>query len=164
VGYGLRNPWRLSFDRETGDLYVADVGAGLFEEVDYRPRAELDELVNYGWDVWEARATKEDKPRNPTGRLVFPVHAYPHVNRRGCSGSITGGYVYRGSAVPAARGRYFFGDYCGGEVWSLRMENGAAVDVRREAGRFRGLTTFGEDARGELYAATQGGRVYKLSR
>ncbi|HEX2496478.1 MAG TPA: PQQ-dependent sugar dehydrogenase [Gaiellaceae bacterium] len=164
VGYGLRNPWRLSFDRETGDLYVADVGAGLFEEVDYRPRAELDELVNYGWDVWEARATKEDKPRNPTGRLVFPVHAYPHVNRRGCSGSITGGYVYRGSAVPAARGRYFFGDYCGGEVWSLRMENGAAVDVRREAGRFRGLTTFGEDARGELYAATQGGGVYKLIR
>jgi glucose/arabinose dehydrogenase len=164
VALGLRNPWRMSFDRATGDLYIGDVGAGLFEEIDYQPRAALGELVNYGWDVWEARATKEDKPPNPQGRLVFPVHAYAHVARPPCSGSITGGDVYRGSAVPAARGRYFFGDYCSGAIWSLRVENGAAVDVRRESGRLPGLTTFGEDARGELYAATHDGRVYKLIR
>ena len=164
VALGLRNPWRISFDRANGDLYIGDVGAGLFEEIDYQPRAALGELVNYGWDVWEARATKEDKPRNPEGRLVFPVHAYAHAGRTGCTGSITGGDVYRGSAVPAARGRYFFGDYCSGAIWSLRVENGAAVDVRRESGTLPGLTTFGEDARGELYAAAQGGRVYKLSR
>ena len=162
IALGLRNPWRVSFDRANGDLYIGDVGAGLFEEIDYQPRAELGELVNYGWDVWEARATKEDKPRNPQGRLVFPVHAYAHAGRTDCTGSITGGYVYRGSAVPAARGRYFFGDYCSGAIWSLRVENGAAVDVRRERGTLPGLTTFGEDARGELYAAAQGGRVYKL--
>jgi glucose/arabinose dehydrogenase len=164
VALGLRNPWRLSFDRATGDLYIGDVGAGLYEEIDYQPRAELGELVNYGWDVWEARATKEDKPPNPQGRLVFPVHAYPHGGRRGCTGSITGGDVYRGSAVPAARGRYFFGDYCTGAIWSLRIENGAAVDVRLESVTIPGLTTFGEDARGELYAAAYSGRVYKLTR
>ena len=165
VALGLRNPWRISFDRANGDLYIGDVGAGLFEEIDYQPRAALGELVNYGWDVWEARATKEDKPRNPEGRLVFPVHAYAHAGRSGCTGSITGGDVYRGSAVPAARGRYFFGDYCSGAIWSLRVENGATVDVRpRESGTLPGLTTFGEDARGELYAAAQGGRVYKLIR
>ena len=126
------------FDRANGDRYIGDVGAGLFEEIDYQPRAELGELVNYGWDVWEGRATKEDKPRNPQGRLVFPVHAYAHAGAPGCTGSITGGYVYRGSAVPAARGRYFFGDYCSGAIWSLRVENGAAVDVRRESGRLQG--------------------------
>jgi glucose/arabinose dehydrogenase len=164
VALGLRNPWRLSFDRANGDLYIGDVGAGLFEEIDYQPRAALGELVNYGWDVWEARATKEDKPRNPQGRLVFPIHAYAHAGRSDCTGSITGGYVYRGSAVPAARGRYFFGDYCSGAIWSLRVENGAAVDVHRESGTLPGLTAFGEDARGELYAAAQGGRVYKLIR
>jgi glucose/arabinose dehydrogenase len=164
VALGLRNPWRISFDRANGDLYIGDVGAGLFEEIDYQPRAELGELVNYGWDVWEGRAIKEDKPRNPQGRLAFPVHAYGHAGRPGCTGSITGGYVYRGSAVPAARGRYFFGDYCRGAIWSLRVENGAAVDVRRESGTLPGLTTFGEDARGELYAAARGGRVYKLMR
>jgi glucose/arabinose dehydrogenase len=164
VALGLRNPWRLSFDRATGDLYIGDVGAGLYEEIDYQPRAELGELVNYGWDVWEARATKEDKPPNPQGRLVFPVYAYPHGGPEGCTGSITGGDVYRGSAVPEARGRYFFGDFCSGAIWSLRIENGAAVDVRLESRTIPGLTTFGEDARGELYAAGYNGRVYKLTR
>ena len=163
VALGLRNPWRISFDRENGDLYIGDVGAGLFEEIDYQPRAELGELVNYGWDVWEAHATKEDKTPNPQGRLVFPVHAYAHAGQPGCTGSITGGDVYRGSAVPDARGRYFFGDFCTGAISSLRIENGAAVDVRRESSTLPGLTTFGEDARGELYAAAQG-RVYKLIR
>ena len=104
VALGLRNPWRFSFDRATGDLYVGDVGAGKWEEVDYLPRAEVGNLVNFGWDVWEASEIKEDKPPNPAGRLVFPVHAYSHDGH--CS--ITGGFVYRGS-VAELRGRYFFG-------------------------------------------------------
>lgn len=160
--YGLRNPWRFSFDRSTGDLYIADVGAGLWEEVDVVPRTQLGELLNFGWDAWEARAAKEAKEPNPAGTLTWPVYAYDHEGGR-CS--ITGGFVYRGSAAPAARGRYFFGDYCTGTIWSLRMVDGAATDVRREATTIKGLSTFGEDARGELYAASvTTGRIYRLTR
>ena len=157
---GLRNSWRFSFDRATGDLYVGDVGAGLWEEIDYLPRAELGSLVNFGWDVYEGNVFKEEKPPAAQGRLVFPIHVYGHDV--GCS--VTGGFVYRGTAVPEARGRYFFGDYCSNAVWSLRVENGAATDVRREPFTIPDLSTFGEDARGELYAASHSGRVYKLSR
>jgi hypothetical protein len=114
--------------------------------------------VNFGWDVYEGLEVKEDKPRNPQGRLVWPVHVYGHEPQ--CS--ITGGFVYRGAAVPELRGRYFFGDYCSGEVWSLRMEDGKATDVRREPFTVPALSSFGEDARGELYAASVRGRVYKL--
>ena len=161
VALGLRNPWRVSFDRATGDMYVADVGAGLWEEIDFQPRAELGQLVNYGWDAWEANAVKEAKDPNPAGKLTFPIYAYDHEAGK-CS--ITGGYVYRGSAVPAARGRYFFGDYCTGEVWSLRVEGGKTTDVRREPVTIPGLTSFGEDARGELYAGSErSGRLYKLA-
>jgi len=160
VALGLRNPWRFSFDRATGDRYVADVGAGLWEEIDYQPRAELGQLVNYGWDSWEANEVKEAKDPSPAGKLTFPIYAYSHDANR-CS--ITGGFVYRGTAVPAAQGRYFFGDYCTGEVWSLRVVDGKATDVRREPITIAGLTTFGEDSRGELYAGSErSGRVYKL--
>jgi glucose/arabinose dehydrogenase len=160
--YGLRNPWRFSFDRATGDLYIGDVGAGLREEVDVVPRSQLGELLNFGWDAWEGKEVKEAKEPNAAGRLVFPVHSYDHQARR-CS--ITGGYVYRGSAVPAARGRYFFGDYCTGSIWSLRFAGGEATDVRKEPATIKGLSTFGEDARGELYAASvTTGRVYRLVR
>lgn len=159
---GLRNPWRFSFDRATSDLYIGDVGAGLWEEVDVVPRAQLGELLNFGWDAYEGRAVKEPKEPNPAGRLVYPAYAYDHGAGR-CS--ITGGFVYRGSAVPAARGRYFFGDYCTGTIWSLRWANGEATDVRKEAPTIKGLSTFGEDARGELYAASVNtGRVYRLAR
>jgi glucose/arabinose dehydrogenase len=162
ANYGLRNPWRFSFDRASGDLYIGDVGAGLWEEVDYLPRAQLGELVNFGWDAWEANAVKEQKAPDPTGRLVFPVHAYDHTANN-CS--ISGGFVYRGSAVPEARGRYFFGDYCSGAIWSFVVVDGKATDVRREATTIPGLSTFGEDAKGELYAASvDSGRVYRLVR
>ena len=119
--------------------------------------------LNFGWDAYEGRAVKEAKEPNPAGRLVFPAYAYDHQSGR-CS--ITGGFVYRGAAVPAARGRYFFGDYCTGTIWSLRYSNGEATDVRKEeAATIRGLSTFGEDARGELYAASvHTGRVYRLAR
>src|SRR5262245_25802958 len=157
---GLRNPSRFSFDRATNDLYIADVGAGVWEEVDIVPRAQLGELANFGWDAYEARADKEPQDLNAVGRLTYPAHAYDH---QGGHCSITGGFVYRGSAVPAARGRYFFGDYCSGAIWSLKWVGGKATDARREAATIKGLSTFGEDARGELYAASvDTGRVYRL--
>ena len=155
---GLRNPWRLSFDRANGDLYIGDVGQNTWEEIDYVPRARVTELANYGWDVYEGRAQFESKEPNSRGRLTFPIHVYG----RGDGCSVTGGFVYRGSAVPAARGRYFFGDYCTGNIWSLVVAEGRASDVRREATRIPNLSSFGEDARGELYAASLSGRVYRL--
>jgi glucose/arabinose dehydrogenase len=159
AGYGLRNPWRFSFDTN-GDLYIADVGQGEWEEIDYRPRAQLSALANYGWNIFEGRARYRNGGVNSTGQLVAPVYVYSH-NGGACS--VTGGYVYRGRAVTSAVGRYFFGDYCSGQVWSLRMANGNATDVRRESPTIDQLTTFGEDAAGALYAGTGDGRIYKLS-
>lgn len=158
VAYGLRNPWRFSFDRSTGDLYIADVGQGESEEVDFTPRSSPG-LENYGWDVYEGNTRYEDKAPNPAGRIVFPVHVYPHS--QGCS--VTGGFVYRGAAVAAARGRYFFGDYCTGRLWSLRIAGGRATDVQLDSQRLRDLSSFGEGLHGELYAVTLDGRVYRLA-
>jgi len=126
--------------------------------LDYRPRADVATLANFGWKVYEGRARFSHTALGP-GQLVMPVQVYGHDE--GCS--VTGGYVYRGHAVSAATGRYFFGDYCSGIVWSLRVDNGRAVDARREAFRVRSLTSFGEDVAGELYLATGNGRIYKLS-
>ena len=157
AAYGLRNPWRFSFDRAKGDLYIADVGQGEWEEIDFTPRSSPG-VENYGWDVYEGNARYEDKAANSAGRLVFPVHVYPHS--QGCS--VTGGFVYRGSAVPSARGRYFFGDFCSGRMWSLRIANGRASDVQLDAQRLPDLSSFGQDTRGELYAVTLSGRLYRL--
>jgi glucose/arabinose dehydrogenase len=161
AGYGLRNPWRFSWDRATRDFYVGDVGQGEWEEVDVRTPAQQRVLSNYGWRVWEGRAHYTDGQQpNPRGALVFPIAVYSHS--QGCS--ITGGYVYRGRAVPAARGRYFYGDYCSGTIWSLRAVNGKLRSVRREPFRVSSLSSFGEDAAGELYAVSLDGRIYRLSR
>jgi glucose/arabinose dehydrogenase len=159
VALGLRNPWRFSFDRENGDLYIADVGQGNWEEIDYRPRASISTLGNYGWRAFEGHARFSNTPLS-SEPAIFPVYVYSHADNN-CS--VTGGYVYRGRAVSAAVGRYFFGDYCSGFVWSLRIENGRAVDVRREPFRVASLTSFGEDVRGELYLATENGRIFKLA-
>ena len=115
VADGVRNPWRFSFDRANGDLWIGDVGQGSIEEVDH-VAWPWKGLLNFGWDVYEGRASFEQKALGP-GKLVMPVAQYSHA--RGCS--ITGGYVYRGSAVAAAKGRYFYGDYCSGTIWSLRL-------------------------------------------
>jgi glucose/arabinose dehydrogenase len=157
VGLGLRNPWRFSFDRANGDLYIADVGQGAWEEIDFRARAQIGTLANYGWRAFEGLARYSNTPLGP-GELVQPIQVYSHSD--GCS--VTGGYVYRGRAVPAAVGRYFYGDYCSGIVWSLRVQAGRATDVRREPFHVASLTTFGQDAAGELYFGTEGGRIFKL--
>ncbi|MGZ4309586.1 MAG: PQQ-dependent sugar dehydrogenase [Gaiellaceae bacterium] len=163
AGYGLRNPWRFSWDRVTHDLYIGDVGQDTWEEVDVRTPRQQRVLNNYGWRVWEGRSLYSPGQKvNPHGKLVFPIVTYKHVNGN-CS--ITGGYVYRGKAVPAAKGRYFYGDYCTGNIWSLR-----AVGARLKSGpraeplHVSALSSFGEDARGELYATSLDGSLYELSR
>jgi glucose/arabinose dehydrogenase len=158
IGYGLRNPWRFSFDPANGDLYIGDVGQGQWEEVDYRPRSQLNALKNYGWNIYEGRARFRSGTPNGAGQLVFPVFVYDHGE--GCS--VTGGYVYRGRAVPAAVGRYYFADWCSGSIWSLQTAGGPG-DPRREPGSIGQLATFGVDNSGELYAGTSRGRIYKLS-
>jgi glucose/arabinose dehydrogenase len=154
---GLRNAWRFSFDRATGDLYLGDVGQNDIEEIDFTPR-QSPGLENYGWDKYEGSARFEEGSPGP-GQLVFPVFEYRHD--QGCS--VTGGYVYRGRARPSERGRYVLGDFCSGTVWTLRVSSGAANDVRRESFEIPNLSSFGEDAAGELYATSLNGRIYRLS-
>jgi glucose/arabinose dehydrogenase len=156
IGYGLRNPWRFSFDRGSGSLYIADVGEAKWEEINLvRPGAKP--LLNFGWDAVEGRERRE--PDTPlAGRVVFPVAVYGHAAGN-CS--ITGGFVYRGTAVPSARGRYFFADFCSGRIWTLKA--GGGQETMRPTGlRVKLLSSFGEDARGELYVIARTGRVYRL--
>jgi glucose/arabinose dehydrogenase len=155
---GLRNPWRFTFDRKTGALYIGDVGQGDVEEVDFTPR-ESPGLENYGWDLYEGSRRFEESTQGP-GRLVFPVFEYSHDDGN-CT--VIGGYVYRGKARPSVRGRYILGDYCSGFIWSLRVTSGRATSIRREPFRIQGLTSFGEDAAGELYAVAENGTISRLT-
>jgi glucose/arabinose dehydrogenase len=158
VGYGVRNPWRFSFDRTTGDLWIGDVGQDKWEEVDYRAAARLGNLANYGWSRYEGRSTYDpSKPYVRKGDAVSPQWVYSHSD--GCS--ITGGYVYRGASVPAAAGLYFFGDYCSGTVWSFKAGKGRA-SAPAVVGKIASLTSFGEDANGELYAVSGDGTLFAL--
>jgi glucose/arabinose dehydrogenase len=153
---GLRNAWRFSFDRTNGDLYIGDVGQGENEEVDYTP-AKSPGLKNYGWDVYEGNAKFEDKPLGP-GKLVMPVATYSH--RDGCS--ITGGYVYRGSNA-SLRGRYIYGDYCSGTIWTFKIAGGKASGLDREGFQIDSVSSFGQDNAGELYAVSHEGTIYRLT-
>ena len=155
VALGLRNPWRYSFDRRTGVLWIGDVGQNSFEEVDRLARPGTG-LVNFGWDVFEAGSQFEDKDLGP-GRLVRPVGQYG----RGAGCSVTGGYVYRGPSIPRLSGRYVFGDYCSGSIWTIPAGGGA---MRLESVRLPGLSSFGEGLRGELYAVGHEGAVYRFAR
>jgi len=156
VAIGLRNPWRYSFDRATGDLWIGDVGQSEIEEIDRLPRATTG-LVNFGWSVFEGRSRFSDRSLGP-GRLIQPVAQYTHA--AGCS--VTGGFVYRGSAVPRLAGRYVFGDYCSGTIWSIPARGGG---LRREPVRVAQLTSFGESLTGEtLYAVSGTGTIYRFVR
>ncbi len=158
--YGLRNPWRFSFDRVTGDLYIGDVGQNEIEEIDVSPvAAGAGRGTNYGWDVMEGRECFEPASGCDQTGLVLPAAQYDH--RDGCS--VTGGYVYRGSAIPALQGTYFYSDVCSGWVRSFRVSNGEAAEEREwpalEAGN---VTSFGQDDAGELYILTAAGTVYRI--
>lgn len=154
--YGLRNPWRVDFDPATGDLYVADVGQGRWEEVSVSPAGGRG--VNYGWNIMEGPECVIDGC-DQSG-LEPPVVWYSHAE--GCS--ITGGFVYRGAAIPALRGHYFYSDFCTGFVRSFRLESGAAVDQYQWPTLAPGgsVPGFGRDAQGELYLLTAAGVVYRI--
>jgi glucose/arabinose dehydrogenase len=162
VAYGLRNPWRFSVVPGQNALVVGDVGWNFNEEINYLPLG-TGRLVNFGWSVYEGRRPRgQAGPLNRTGELRGPVRTYETNVNGNCS--ITGGFVYRGS-VRALRGRYLFGDYCSGRIWSIRLTAGRASGFRREPLTVPRLASFGEDARGELYAVSlERGRVYQLVR
>jgi glucose/arabinose dehydrogenase len=156
---GLRNPWRVSFDGN--DIYIADVGQNAWEEVHVVTTG--DGGANLGWNIMEGAHCYGAANCDTTG-LVMPVYEYPH-SQGACS--ITGGYVYRGSAIPEIQGHYFFGDYCAGFVRSFRHDNGAAtelIDWTVQMGNVGNITSFGRDAAGELYITSTNGRVYKIVR
>jgi len=153
--YGLRNPWRYSFDRATGDLWIGDVGQSAWEEVDRQP-ASSHGGENYGWNVWEGSHPYLAGGSAPGA--VNPVFDYAHSDG-GCV--VTGGYVYRGAAIPALVGTYVFADFCMGGIQGLRVDGGEVV--REELGGTVGtISSFGEDAEGELYVLSLVGWVYRV--
>jgi glucose/arabinose dehydrogenase len=157
--YGLRNPWRFSFDRLTGDLWIGDVGQGAIEEVDHWPAGSR-AGPNFGWNTMEASACFNPATGCNQAGLVLPVAEYGHD--RGCA--ITGGYVYRGVAVPGLAGTYLYADFCAGTIWGLDAAAGKPTP-RVLLGSGLSVTSFGEDDAGELYVVDlAGGRVFRIVR
>ncbi|MCK6577712.1 MAG: PQQ-dependent sugar dehydrogenase [Anaerolineae bacterium] len=156
--YGLRNPWRFSFDRLTGDLYIGDVGQMEYEEIDFEP-AGSPGGVNYGWFLMEGlhpyRGTED-----MASQFTPPIVEYPHIV--GCS--VTGGYVYRGAQLPELSGVYFFGDYCNGRTWSLFRDSEGRWKVQPFTETGKVISSFGEDEAGELIMVDYKGGIYRLER
>ena len=166
--YGVRNPWRCSFDRATGDLYISDVGQDAWEEIDVEPPNSIGGR-NYGWKCMEGNHCTglPGSCTCPSGGLTLPVFEYDHA----AGHSITGGYVYRGAAIPALQGRYFFADFQDGGVWTIRVVGGVASELVDRTGELvlpngtfmSFISCFGEDNAGELYAADYfSGTIYKV--
>jgi glucose/arabinose dehydrogenase len=168
---GWRNPWRFSFDRATGDLYVGDVGQDLVEEISFQP-ANSKGGQNYGWKLMEGSdcgLTNNCPPAVPACQAVAltnPIYEYRHLNND-CS--VTGGYVYRGCAIPDLRGTYFFGDWCTGRIWSFRYSNGQLREFRDRTpelnpgfSKIHFIASFGEDSRGEIYVISYLGDIWKI--
>ena len=154
--YGLRNPWRFSFDRATGDLYIADVGQDEVEEINYQP-AGAGAGANYGWNVMEGDRCFKKRNCKKAG-LTLPVAVYNH-DKGDCS--VTGGYVYRGK-IEQMRGVYLYGDFCTGRIWGLR-KSGTGWKTQLLADTSFAISTFGEDEEGELYLADYGsGTIYRV--
>ncbi|HXG34780.1 MAG TPA: PQQ-dependent sugar dehydrogenase [Bryobacteraceae bacterium] len=153
---GLRNPWRFSFDRETGDLWIADVGQNRLEEINFQPASSRGG-ENYGWRIMEGSQCFVTGCR-PDPSFVMPVHEYG----RSEGISVTGGYVYRGLRYPGLRGLYIYGDFGSGRIWGLRREGERWVNRLLLAGG-KAISTFGEDEEGELYLADHAaGEVYMV--
>jgi hypothetical protein len=150
VGLGLRNPWRFSFDAND-NLWIGDVGQDHWEEVDFRPAARLDRLANYGWSRYEGDVVFDAGHRYTNiGQKVFPVLVYSHAH--GCS--ITGGYVHNG--------RYYYGDYCRGTIWSFPVGAHGRAGSSHPVGSVPSLSSFGIDGAGHLFAVSLGGALYEL--
>ncbi len=155
---GLRNPWRFSFDRATGDLWIGDVGQGTVEEVDLATAADgAGRGVSFGWSAFEGSDRYNDD--QPAEGHQGPLTEYTHG---GGECSVTGGFVYRGTEIPALAGAYVYGDYCSGEIWALqRLDDGTLHQVTLAT--VVSLSSFGEDAQGELYAMSLGGALYRFN-
>jgi glucose/arabinose dehydrogenase len=152
--YGLRNPWRFSFDRATGDIYIADVGQGEWEEISYLPGGSAGG-ANFGWNFMEGTHPYEgDAPAD----LIPPVAEYDHSN--GCS--VTGGYVYRGEMLPEWQGVYVYGDFCSGQMWGLVQHSDGTWESQSIYETSFLITSFGEDEAGELYVLDRSGGLYRL--
>jgi len=173
---GWRNPFRFSFDRLTGDLYGADVGEVQREEVNVEPASDPGDR-NYGWNVMEGELCFDPDPGEPPcfdPSLILPVFSYDHGADPGFGGrcSITGGYVYRGSAIPALQGQYFYADFCSNQIWTLEWDGGTGivgmpvdrtVALTPDVGSITNIVGFGEDGAGELYIVElSGGEVFKI--
>jgi glucose/arabinose dehydrogenase len=156
---GLRNPWRFSFDRENGDLFIADVGQNQLEEIDYQPSTSQGG-ENYGWNILEASQCFLQAGCDTTG-YTLPVAEY---GREGGHCSVTGGYVYRGEEFPDLRGNYFYGDYCSGVIWSLFHLPDGSWQTNQVLQSGLNVSSFGEDLAGEIYVLDHaGGVVYRLA-
>jgi glucose/arabinose dehydrogenase len=164
--YGLRNPWRFSFDRQTGDLTLGDVGQGAWEEIDFVTAGSgAGRASNFGWSCWEGRHPflpnyNEAACAPARAAHIGPVLEYPNEPARGCA--VTGGYVVRDPALPTFQGRYVYGDYCDDRVWSVSLQVPDATDNRETGLTVANLTSFGEDACGRVYAVSHSGPVYRL--
>ena len=165
---GLRNPWCYSFDRLTGDLYIADVGQNLYEEIDVLSPA-LPPGQNLGWPLMEGSECYSPPSDCNDGSLILPVHTYQHGgDPYRCS--ISGGHVYRGDSIPSLQGRYLFSDYCSNQIWALRWTAQQGVtqvkDLTAEmtpAGGYQSVVSLGQDGKGELYVVDMpGGTVYRI--
>ena len=161
--YGLRNPFRFSFDRCTKDLYIGDVGQDEWEEIIVEPKGQG--LKNYGWNVAEANHCFPPGAQCSMDGITPAVAEYPHS--QGCS--VAGGYVYRGSAIPNLVGTYFYGDYCSNRIWTLVWKDGALVsgptDVSADletSATLQAIASFGEDTAGEIYVVDLGGAIYRI--
>ncbi|MCC6313713.1 MAG: PQQ-dependent sugar dehydrogenase [Thermomicrobiales bacterium] len=154
--YGLRNPWRFSFDRASGDVYIGDVGQNRIEEIDMLPDGSKGG-ANFGWNVMEGTSCYAVEGCDPS-LFVPPVAEYTH--EFGCS--VTGGYVYRGDSIPALDGVYLFGDYCTGLIWGLGRDADGAWRMSEPIETGLNISSFAEDANGTLYAIDLGGGIYRI--
>lgn len=153
--FGLRNPWRFSFDRLTGDLWIADVGQNQWEEVDMQP-ADSRGGENYGWSIMEGTHCFQAETCDQGG-LTQPVTDYSH--ELGCS--VTGGYVYRGAAQPSLHGVYFYGDYCSGRIWGLAQLDAQWRNAELLSSGLQ-ISSFGETEDGEVLVVDYSGALYRL--
>ncbi|MGE5220984.1 MAG: PQQ-dependent sugar dehydrogenase [Omnitrophica WOR_2 bacterium] len=163
--YGMRNPWRFSFDAQTGNLYIADVGQGLYEEIDFQPAGSSGGL-NYGWNIMEGLHCYNAATCNTSG-LTLPVWEYPHGtnNTNGCA--VIGGYVYHGNSFPAMQGIYFYGDYCSGNIWGLVNSGGSWQGTPAGQPLLKApfqISSFGLDETGNLYLSDlTNGKIYRIT-
>ena len=158
--YGLRNPWRFTFDRATGDLWIGDVGQSKWEEIDRARRSNgAGKGTNFGWRVMEGNhCYRPSSGCNKSGKAK-PLAEYSHTS--GCS--VTGGYVYRGSVSPSLRGLYVFGDYCSGRIWMLPFGAAKPAAETLLLDTSLSISSFGEDEAGEVYVVDLGGTIYRLA-